>query len=51
VSSLDTTITRTLDEATRASLAAAAEAAARGDIQQRQVAPGIWVLIPTKETT
>lgn len=41
-----TTITRALKEAELASLRAAAEAFERGEIQQRETAPGIWSLIP-----
>ena len=34
-----------LDEATRASLKSARDAHERGDIKQREIAPGIFVLV------
>lgn len=45
-----TTITRALDDATRASLAAAESAYNRAAINQREVAPGVWVLVPRADT-
>lgn len=41
---LATTITRALTDAERASVTAAGEALARGDIQQEEVGPGVWRL-------
>lgn len=40
----DDTITRALSDAEAESLAAAAEAYARGEIKQREVAAGVWQL-------
>lgn len=42
---LETTIARALTEAERASLDAAARAFERGQITQREVAPGVFVLV------
>lgn len=47
----DDTIRRALADAERASLEAAAAAAVRGHIKQRETAPGsgVWHLLPTRE--
>ncbi len=44
----ETTIRRALSEAERESLALAAEAARRGDIEQKEIQPGsgVWTLRP-----
>lgn len=41
----DTTITRALTDAERASIAAAQAAFERNDIAQREIAPGVYVLV------
>lgn len=43
----DTTITRALSDAARASLAAAAQAFEAGDIEQRAIGDGVYVLVRT----
>jgi hypothetical protein len=45
-----TTITLALSEAERASLRRAAQAYERGQIRQREIAPGVWVLTQSDET-
>jgi hypothetical protein len=42
---LETTITRALSDAERASIVAALQAHECGDIAQREIAPGIFVLV------
>lgn len=41
----DTTITRALTDAERASIEAARQAFERGEIRQRELAPGVWQLM------
>jgi hypothetical protein len=43
------TIEFVLSDAMRASLQSAREAYARGDIKQREVAPGVFVLVRSKQ--
>lgn len=44
-----TTMTRALTDAERVSLERAAQAYNRGDINQREIGPGVWVLVPNSE--
>ncbi len=48
---LDTTMARALSEAERTSIAAAAEAMARGEIKQREVVvgSGVWTLVKEEQ--